>query len=69
MFPLTRQCDGAGWVAAAQRVVMDTLCVRLGLIRNLTLLSGNHSPSLSIVDEFNIYIPTVEGLASLSDFY
>ena len=32
---------------------MDTLRVRLGLIRGLTLLSRHHSPSLSIVDEFN----------------
>ena len=40
-------------VAAAHRVVMDTLCVRLVLIRGLTLLSRHHSPSLSIVDEFN----------------
>ena len=53
MFPLTCQCDGARWVAAAHRVVMDTLCVQLGLIRGLTLLSRHHSPSLSIVDEFN----------------
>ena len=52
MFPLTCQCDGARWVAATHRVVMDTLCVRLGLIRGLTLLSRHHSPSLSIVDEF-----------------
>ena len=36
-------------MAAAHRVVMDTLCVRLGLIRGLTLLSRHHSPSLSIV--------------------
>ena len=34
--------------------VMDTLCVRLGLIRGLTLLSRHHSPSLSIVDEFKL---------------
>ena len=40
------------WVAAAHRVVMDTLRIRLGLIRGLTLLSRHHSPSLSIVDEF-----------------
>ena len=40
------------WVAAAYRVVMDTLRVQLGLIRGLTLLSRHHSPSLSIV-EFN----------------
>ena len=40
-------------MAAAHRVVMDTLCVRLGLIRGLTLLSRHHSPILSIVDEFN----------------
>ena len=53
LFPLTCQCDSAGWVAAAHRVVMDTLCVRLGLIRGLTLLSRRHSPSLSIVDEFH----------------
>ena len=45
--------EGRVWVAAAHRVVMDTLCVRLGLIRGLTLLSRHHSPSLSIVDEFN----------------
>ena len=53
LFPLTCQCDGARWVAAAHRVVTDTLCVRLGLIRGLTLLSRHHSPSSSIVDEFN----------------
>ena len=53
MLPLTCQCDGAGWVAAAHRVVMDTLCVRLGLIRSLTLLSRHHSLSSSIADEFN----------------
>ena len=41
-----------GLVAAAHRVVMDTLRVRLGFIRGLTLLSRHHSPSLSIVDEF-----------------
>ena len=29
VFPLTCQCDSAGRVAAAHRVVMDTLCVRL----------------------------------------
>ena len=52
MFPLTCQCDGARWVAAAHRVVMDTLRVWLGFIRGLTLLSRHHSPSLSIVDEF-----------------
>ena len=45
---------GRVWVAAAHRVVMDTLRVRLGLIRGLTLLSRHHSPSLSIVDEFNL---------------
>lgn len=28
--PLTCQCDGAGWVAATHKVVMDTLHVRLG---------------------------------------
>ena len=44
--------EGRVWVAAAHRVVTDTLCVRLGLIRGLTLLSRHHSPSLSIVDEF-----------------
>ena len=44
--------EGRVWVAAAHRVVLDTLCVRLGLIRGLTLLSRHHSPSLSIVDEF-----------------
>ena len=54
MFPLTCQCDGAGLVAAAHRDVMDTLRVRLGLIRILTLHSRHHSPSLSIVDEFNL---------------
>ena len=32
---------------------MDTLHVQLGFIRGLTLLSRHHSPSLSIVDEFN----------------
>ena len=52
MFPLTCQCDGARWVAAAHRVVMDTLCIQLGLIRGLTLLSRHDSPSLSILDEF-----------------
>ena len=35
---------------------MDTLRVRLGFIRGLTLLSRHHSPSLSIVDEFNFAI-------------
>ena len=39
-------------MAAAHRVVLDTLRIRLGLIRGLTLLSRHHSPSLSIVDEF-----------------
>ena len=29
------------------------MCVRLGLILGLTLLSRHHSPSLSIVDKFN----------------
>ena len=29
VFPLTCQCDGAGWVADTQRVVIDTLCVWL----------------------------------------
>ena len=52
--PDRQVCDGDGWVAAAHRVVIDTLCVWLGLIRGLTLLSRHHSPSLSIVDEFNI---------------
>ena len=56
VFPLTCQCDGAGWVAAAHRVVMDTLCFRLGLICGLTLLSRHHSPSLSIVDEFKVLL-------------
>ena len=37
----------------AHRVVMDTLRVQLGFICGLTLLSRHHSPSLSIVDEFN----------------
>ena len=46
--------EGRVWVAAAHRVVMDTLRVRLALIRGLTLLSRHHSPSLSIVDEFNL---------------
>ena len=45
--------EGRVWVAAAHRVVMDTLRVRLGLICGLTLLSGHHFPSLSIVDELN----------------
>ena len=44
--------EGRVWVAAAHRVVMDTLCVRLGLICGLILLSRHHSPNLSIVDEF-----------------
>ena len=56
MFPLTCQCDGARWVAAAHRVDMDTLRVWLGFIRGLTLLSRHHSPSLSIVDEFNYHL-------------
>jgi len=34
------QCDGAGWVVAAHRVVMVTLCVRLGDTRGFTLLLG-----------------------------
>ena len=34
-------------------IVKDSLCVRLGFIRGLTILSRHHSPSLSIVDEFN----------------
>ena len=34
-------------------IVMDTLCVQLGFIRGLAILSRHHSPSLSIVDEFN----------------
>ena len=42
------------WVAAAHRVGMDTLRVRVGLIRGLTLLSRHHSPSLSIV--IGVYI-------------
>ena len=54
MFPLTCQCDGAGWVAAAHRVVMDTLRVLLSLIHGLVFFSRHHSPSSSIVDEFNI---------------
>ena len=54
VFPLTCQCDGAMWVAAAHRVGMETLRVRVGLIGGLTLLSRHHSPSLSIVDEFNV---------------
>ena len=41
---------------AAHRVVMDTLRIRLGFIRGLTLLSRHHSPSLSIVDDFSIKI-------------
>ena len=53
VFPLICQCHGTRWVAAAHRVVMDTLRIRLGLVRGLTLLSRYHSPSLSIVDEFN----------------
>ena len=40
-------------MAATHRVVMDTLRVRLGLIRGLTLFSRHHLPSLSIIDEFN----------------
>ena len=67
MFPLTCQCDGARWVAAAHRVVMDTLRVRLGFIRGLTLLSRHHSPSLSIVDEFNTEICYVY-IAYLSNY-
>ena len=54
MFPLTCQCDDAGWVAATHRVAVDTLCIQLGLIRGLTPLSRHHSPSLTIVDEFNL---------------
>ena len=50
--PLTCQCDGAGWVAATHKVVMDTLHVLLGLIHSLTLLFRHYSPSSSIVDEF-----------------
>jgi len=61
VFPLTCQCDGAGWVAAAHRVVMDTKHVRLGLIPGPTLLFRHHFPSSSIVDEFNI------GISTLSD--
>jgi len=34
------QCDGAGWVVAAHRVVMDTLCFRLSCTRGSTLLVG-----------------------------
>ena len=48
----SKQLGGNGLVAATHRVVMDTLCVRLGFIRGLTLLSRHHSPSLFIVDEF-----------------
>ena len=48
----SKHLGGMGLVAAAHRVVMDTLRVWLGLIRGLTLLSRHHSPSLSIADEF-----------------
>ena len=48
----SKHFGGKGLVAAAHRVVMDTLCVQLGLIHGLTLLSRHHNPSLSIVDEF-----------------
>ena len=34
------QCDGAGWVVAAHRVVMDTLRFQLSCIRGSTLLVG-----------------------------
>ena len=34
------QCDGAGWVVAAHRVVMDTLRFRLSCTRGSTLLVG-----------------------------
>ena len=40
VLPLTCQCDGARWVAAAHRVVMDTLRIRLGLLRGLALFLG-----------------------------
>ena len=46
------QCDGAGWVVATHRVVMDTLRFRLSCTRGSTLLCWHHSPSSSIVDEF-----------------
>ena len=52
-------------MAATHRVVMDTLCVRLSLIRGLTLLSRHHSPSLSIVDEFNLIIVLLSNLLIL----
>ena len=41
--------EGRVWVAAVHRVVMDTLRVRLGLIRGLTLLSRHLSPSLQFL--------------------
>ena len=42
-------------MVAAHRVVMDTLHVRLGLTQDPTFLIifRHHSPSSSIVDEFN----------------
>ena len=52
----SKHLGGKGLVAATHRVVMDTLHVRLGFIRGLTLLSRHHSLSLSIVDEFNFSI-------------
>ena len=39
---------------------MDTLRVPLGLIRGLALFSRHHSPSLSIVDEFNWFWQSVK---------
>ena len=54
VFPQTCKGDGAGWVAATYRVVMDTLCIRLGLICGPTLLFRHHSSSSSIVDGFKI---------------
>ena len=49
-------------MAAAHRVVMDTLRVRLGFIRGLTLLSRHHSPRLSIVDELKMLVQKQSGI-------
>jgi len=71
------QCDGAGWVVAAHRVVMVTLCVRLGGTRGFTLLLGTtpqaHLLLMSlntIKGKFERFLPTLltDGENASNDF-
>ena len=52
----SKHLGGLGLVVAAHRAVRDTPTHSAHIARGSTILSRHHSPSLSIVDEFNYIV-------------